>query len=66
MSTTTRDDIMRVAQTLRRAARLLELQARRVRDEEHPTHDRAMLNARGMIRRIARGESCANSDTREP
>jgi hypothetical protein len=58
MSTTTRDDIVRAAQTLRRAARLLELQAQRVRDERDATHDRALANARGMITRIVTSE-CA-------
>jgi hypothetical protein len=55
-----RSELLKAAETLHRAARLLELQARRVRDEQHVTHDRAMANARGMIRRIARGESHAN------
>jgi hypothetical protein len=60
-----RSDILKAAETLRRAARLLELQAQRVRDEQHVTHDRAMINARGMIRKIARGDTHANSHTTE-
>lgn len=60
-----RSELLKAAETLRRAARLLELQAQRVRDEQHVTHDRAMVNARGMIKRIARGESHANSHTTE-
>ena len=60
-----RSELLKAAETLRRAARLLELQAQRVRDEQDATHDRAMANARGMIKRIARGESHANSHTTE-
>lgn len=60
-----RSELLEAAKTLRRAARLLELQAQRVRAEHDVTHDRAMINARGMIRRIARGGGHANPDTPE-
>lgn len=60
-----RSELLKAAETLHRAARLLELQARRVRAEQDATHDRAMLNARGMIKRIARGESHANPNPTE-
>ena len=51
---TTRADILTAAEALRRAARLLEAHARRVRDDAAPAHARALREARGMIRRVAR------------
>lgn len=59
---TTRQDIMQAYQTLRRAARLLELQARRARDEHDASHEQALRTARGMIRSIVHTSSCTPSD----
>lgn len=60
-----RSELLKAAETLRRAARLLELQAQRVRAEQDATHDRAMVNARGMIKRIARGDAHAHTSPTE-
>lgn len=53
---------MQASQTLKRAARLLELQARRTRDEHDASHEQALRTARGMIRSIVHKNACASSD----
>jgi hypothetical protein len=53
---------MKTATTLRRAARLLELQTSRVTNEQDASHEQALRNARGMIRRIVE-HSDANANT---
>ena len=62
MPNVSRSQLISTAQTLRRAARLLELQTRRVVSEQDDSHEHALRNARGMIRRIVETPN-ANADS---
>lgn len=49
---TTRDDILRAAERLRRAAQLLERHATRCTDPVAVAHEEALRQARGMVRAV--------------
>jgi hypothetical protein len=55
-TTTTRADVLRHAERLRRAALLLEAHARRCLDPDAPAHALALRQARGMVRRLTSEE----------
>lgn len=46
----TRADVLRMAEKLRRASRLLEVHAKRCTEVEAPAHAQAMRQARRMVR----------------
>lgn len=48
--TPTRADVLRMAEKLRRASRLLEEHARRCTEPTAPAHAQAIKQARGMVR----------------
>ena len=49
---TTRDDVLRAAERLRRAARLLERHATRCTEPVATAHEEALRQARGMVRAV--------------
>ena len=63
MPNVSRTQLISTAQTLRRAARLLELQTRRVVSEQDDSHEHALRNARGMIRRIVEDNHATTNTT---
>ena len=63
MPNVSRTQLISTAQTLRRAARLLELQTRRVVSEQDDSHEHALRNARGMIRRIVETPNATTDPT---
>jgi hypothetical protein len=57
---TTRDELLAHAERLRRAAQLLEAQARRCREPAAPAHAEALRVARGMVRAVVESEAVNN------
>lgn len=56
--TARRDDVLRAADKLHRAATLLRLHARRCTVDEAPAHARALNQAAGMVRaEVTRGDA---------